>query len=275
MGRGFPDDLFRADQRRHFHQGTWALPILAPIWLALAVFVPILTAAERSAAAQAGALELERCERSANIYWLGIKELRSFLRDFVLLGLVVYAFSLAVIAAGAKQFAGGAQRLDRHRRRGPFRAFAPDRPGVPAALFPAAAADRRTGHHAGDEQRKVYVRGGYPAEFRARCPGRPPTRDPDQCRCDGDGAGRPRLRLCAADHHDRDRRFPLPCGGRAADASQSRRADRVQSECHDRLVHQRDGRSSTTSPCWRSFWPARPSCASASMAPWTICWSCR
>jgi len=33
----------------------------------------------------------------ANIYWLGIKELRSFLHDFVLLGLVVYAFSLAVI----------------------------------------------------------------------------------------------------------------------------------------------------------------------------------
>ena len=33
-----------------------------------------------------------------NIFWLGTKELRSFMRDFVLLGLVVYAFSLAVIA---------------------------------------------------------------------------------------------------------------------------------------------------------------------------------
>ena len=33
-----------------------------------------------------------------NIFWLGTKELRSFIRDFVLLGLVVYAFSLAVIA---------------------------------------------------------------------------------------------------------------------------------------------------------------------------------
>jgi ABC-2 type transport system permease protein len=32
----------------------------------------------------------------ANIYWLGIKELRSFSHDFVLLGLVVYAFSLAI-----------------------------------------------------------------------------------------------------------------------------------------------------------------------------------
>src|ERR1022692_3968498 len=31
-----------------------------------------------------------------NIFWLGIKELRSFLHDYVLLGLVIYAFSFAV-----------------------------------------------------------------------------------------------------------------------------------------------------------------------------------
>ena len=35
--------------------------------------------------------------KAANIFWLGVKELRSFMHDFVLLGLVVYAFSLAVI----------------------------------------------------------------------------------------------------------------------------------------------------------------------------------
>ena len=34
----------------------------------------------------------------ANIFWLGTKELRSFVRDFVLLGLVIYSFSLAIIA---------------------------------------------------------------------------------------------------------------------------------------------------------------------------------
>ena len=34
----------------------------------------------------------------SNIFWLGTKELRSFLRDYVLLGLVIYSFSLAVIA---------------------------------------------------------------------------------------------------------------------------------------------------------------------------------
>jgi ABC-2 type transport system permease protein len=35
--------------------------------------------------------------KAANIYWLGVKELRSFLHDYVLLGLVVYSFSLAVM----------------------------------------------------------------------------------------------------------------------------------------------------------------------------------
>ncbi len=36
--------------------------------------------------------------RLSNIYWLGAKEIRSFLHDRVLLALIVYAFSLAVIA---------------------------------------------------------------------------------------------------------------------------------------------------------------------------------
>jgi ABC-2 type transport system permease protein len=36
-------------------------------------------------------------DRLSNIFWLGTKELRSFMRDFVLLGLVVYSFSIAVI----------------------------------------------------------------------------------------------------------------------------------------------------------------------------------
>ncbi len=33
-----------------------------------------------------------------NIFWLGTKELRSFFRDWVLLGFVVYSFSLAIVA---------------------------------------------------------------------------------------------------------------------------------------------------------------------------------
>jgi ABC-2 type transport system permease protein len=34
---------------------------------------------------------------AANIFWLGLKELRSFFKDFVLLALVVYAFTLAIM----------------------------------------------------------------------------------------------------------------------------------------------------------------------------------
>ena len=34
----------------------------------------------------------------SNIFWLGIKELRSFAHDWVLIGLVIFAFSIAVIA---------------------------------------------------------------------------------------------------------------------------------------------------------------------------------
>ena len=34
----------------------------------------------------------------SNIFWLGTKELRSFFSDWVLLGLVVYSFSLAIIS---------------------------------------------------------------------------------------------------------------------------------------------------------------------------------
>jgi ABC-2 type transport system permease protein len=34
----------------------------------------------------------------ANIFWLGTKELRSFMRDYTLLGLVIYSFTFAIIA---------------------------------------------------------------------------------------------------------------------------------------------------------------------------------
>ena len=37
-------------------------------------------------------------QKIGNIFWLGTKELRSFLHDYVLLGLVIYAFSVAIIA---------------------------------------------------------------------------------------------------------------------------------------------------------------------------------
>jgi ABC-2 type transport system permease protein len=46
--------------------------------------------------------------KAANIFWLGTKEVRSFMHDFVLLGLVVYAFSFAILA----QARGNSQELN-------------------------------------------------------------------------------------------------------------------------------------------------------------------
>lgn len=36
-------------------------------------------------------------ETAGNIFWLGLKQLRSFFKDYVLLALVFYAFSLAIV----------------------------------------------------------------------------------------------------------------------------------------------------------------------------------
>jgi len=40
----------------------------------------------------------------ANIFWLGTKELRSFSRDYVLLGLVIWAFSLSIVSIARSSF---------------------------------------------------------------------------------------------------------------------------------------------------------------------------
>ena len=66
--------------------------------------------------------------------------------------------------------------------------------------FQTAAADRRARHRAVDECRTIHLRDRHPAEFRARRSRRAAAGDPAQRRCDGDGAGRARGRLCPADH---------------------------------------------------------------------------
>lgn len=48
--------------------------------------------------ADARAGEVTAVRTLSTIFWLATKELRSFLRDWVLFGLVVYSFSLAIIA---------------------------------------------------------------------------------------------------------------------------------------------------------------------------------
>ena len=50
---------------------------------------------------------IEEAMRSASkILWLGVKELSSFAHDWVLVGLVIYSFSLRHLRPGAKQLPG-------------------------------------------------------------------------------------------------------------------------------------------------------------------------
>ena len=104
----------------------------------------------------------------SKIFWLGTKELRSFFRDWVLLGLVIYSFSLAIIA----QAQSNAQELhnasfayvdeDHSELSGRLaRAFLP-----PYFLTAVPVWPRR--HRPPDEHRNLYVHSRHPAQFRAR-----------------------------------------------------------------------------------------------------------
>ena len=86
--------------------------------------------------------------KAANIYWLGLKELRSFLQDYVLIALVIYAFSILVIIQ-ARSFSqelhdASIAIVDEDHselsRRMRSRVF--------AAAVPVAAVHRRTGYRA-------------------------------------------------------------------------------------------------------------------------------
>src|SRR5262249_34886219 len=94
-GPAVPNDLFRADQRRHLHQGAGLRRSLRrpsdPPRLR-----PGADALEPCPAARPG--EVTAMRTLSTIYWLSTKELRSFFRDWVLFGLVIYSFSVAIIA---------------------------------------------------------------------------------------------------------------------------------------------------------------------------------
>ena len=74
----------------------------------------------------------------SNIFWLGTKELRSFFSDAVLLGLVIYAFSLAVYVQARSNAQEVYNASIRCRRSGQFVFVAANDVGFPAALFQKA-----------------------------------------------------------------------------------------------------------------------------------------
>ena len=236
-GPDVPDDILRADQRRHVHQGTWLRrsgrrPDEAGVVRAGAA------AAEYVIAAKAGTLMFRTW---SNIFWLGTKELRSFLHDYTLIGLVIYAFSLAVImsANSASQelhnasiaFADEDHSELSHRIAHAFLPPLFQPPGILAVrdIVPAMNAGR------------VHVRGRHPALLRAGRAGRTRSGHPNRCRCDRDGAGRPGFRRCAADHRHRNRHVRSEGRKYPAVDGQPECKDRFQPQRDDRLVHQCHG----------------------------------
>jgi hypothetical protein len=97
MGRAFPMTYFVPISVGTFTKGLGFHDLTTSL-AELALFYPGAHVAEPNVSAEAGTIEDRAMRNLANILWLGTKELRSFLSDFVLLGLVIYAFSLAVIA---------------------------------------------------------------------------------------------------------------------------------------------------------------------------------
>ena len=91
-------DLFRADLRRHLHEGPGLFRPHRPFGLARRLRAGA-SSLEPAFPPQAGTVsEADPMHALSNIFWLGLKELRSFLNDYVLLGLVIYTFTLAVMS---------------------------------------------------------------------------------------------------------------------------------------------------------------------------------
>ena len=148
----------------------------------------------------------------SNIFWLGTKELRSFMHDFVLLGLVIYTFSLAVIAQAQSRSQevynasiaivdedhSELSRRIAHAFLPPY--FQPPQPIAEQDIVPFMNSGKYT-----------FVVDIPPNFQRDVLGGRQPAIQLER-RCDHDGTGGPRLRLCPADHHDRNQRLSVPCG---------------------------------------------------------------
>ena len=93
MGRGFPMTYFVPISVGTFTKGLGFHDLVTDL-AELTVFIPVLTLLSLLLLRKQESRRRGRMRKIANIFWLGIKELRSFLHDYVLLGLVIYAFSL-------------------------------------------------------------------------------------------------------------------------------------------------------------------------------------
>ena len=167
----------------------------------------------------------------ANIFWLGTKELRSFIHDYVLVGLVIWAFSLAVYAQ--------AQSRSQELHNAAIAVIDEDNSQLSHRViegfllppyFNPPQSDSLARCQSLDGQRALHIHSGYPAAFRAGCSSWAATGHTSQCRCDSDGPGRARRQLYPANSHDSDQRFSRQVRKSATITSQPRDSHRVQSQ---------------------------------------------
>ena len=112
MGRAFPMTYFRPIVIGTFTKGLGFADVAVNLAQLAVLFRRCLLISLCSCCANRNArkaCQLPGTMRMiANIFWLGTKELRSFLRDYVLLAFVVYAFSLQIMAQANSYLAGSA-----------------------------------------------------------------------------------------------------------------------------------------------------------------------
>jgi ABC-2 type transport system permease protein len=205
----------------------------------------------------------------ANIFWLGTKEIRSFVRDFVLLGLVVYTFSLAIIA----QSQSNAQELHNasiafvdedqtELSRRIIHAFLPPhfqspQPIAERGIVPVMNAGRYTFVIDIPPNFERYVLGGREPTVQVNV-------DATAMIQAGLGSGYAQQIIMTevqdfVAHRQGRSLSPVNINVASPSIPTSRRHGSPASWA-----------SSTVSPCWPSFLPVPQSCASASTARWTI-----
>ena len=165
-----------------------------------------------------------------NIFWLGLKEIRSLLSDFVMVLFVVYAFTAAIYvqATGTSSEVNNASIAfvdedESALSKELMNAFYPPRFQLPEII------DARGGR-GGDGQRPVHVRGRHSAAVRARPPRRSQSRSPGEHRRDRHAAGRHRRDYIKNIINDRIASFLDAHGCDADSADQPGRAQNVQPE---------------------------------------------
>jgi len=101
MGEAFPMTYFLRNQHRHLHQGIGLRGPRSEPRSACRLH-PGAQPGESLAAPPAGAVR--GVLQLSSIFWLGIKELRSFARDPVLVALVVWSFSFSIVTIAQSNF---------------------------------------------------------------------------------------------------------------------------------------------------------------------------